>query len=289
MIWGSAGAATVSVRNRTHAHDMHEIVTCLSDTGLHWINGRTYPFRRGRTVLLPGGVPHHVVGTAQEPARLAFVCFDTAFLAADGGHDMLRALDRTTVSRSYASGVAPEFCRCTLDLTDRLQTELAGSSPFAPTLVRGLLLELLVVHCRNLALGPEAEPGPYAARIAAACARINRDPTTPVRLDAEARTANLSRSLFTRTFRRQTGMSLIEFVLAARLRDAMRRLATTHEPVTAVAASCGFRNLGHFHRTFRRFVHLTPRQYRCEVARRGPFVPVMSESHPLDRTGAGAD
>jgi AraC family transcriptional activator of mar-sox-rob regulon len=280
MIWGSAGAGTVKVRNRTHAHDLHEIVTCLSDTGLHWVNGRSYPFRRGRTILLPGGVPHHVVGTAREPAVLAFVCFDIATLAGEGGHDLVRALDLTMANRSYASGVSPEYCRHTLALMDRLQVELAGTSPFAPSLVRGLLLELLVVHCRSLALGPEAEPDPASARIAAACARINQHPATAVHLDAEARAAGLSRSLFTRTFRRQTGMSLMEFVLAARIREAMRRLAATHEPVTAVALGCGFRNVGHFHRTFRRLVHMTPRQYRCEVARRGPFVMVLAESFP---------
>jgi AraC family transcriptional activator of mar-sox-rob regulon len=288
MIWGSAGARTVKVRNRTHAHDMHEIVTCLSDTGLHWVNGRTYPFRRGRTILLPGDVPHHVVGTARESAVLAYVCFDSATLAGEGGHDLVRALDLTTVNRNYGSGVSPEHCRHTLALTDRLQAELAGTSPFAPSLVRGLLLELLVVHCRSLALGPETEPDPAATRIAAACARINQNPVAAVHLDVEAKTARLSRSLFTRTFRRQTGMSLMEFVLVARIRDAMRHLAETHEPVAAVAFECGFRNVGHFHRTFRRLVHMTPRQYRCEVARRGPFVTVLSESHPSDRTGPGA-
>jgi AraC family transcriptional activator of mar-sox-rob regulon len=227
-------------------------------------------------VLLPGGVPHHVIGTVRAPARLAFVCFDSAVLAESDAHDLIRALEQTVANRNYAAGTAGEYCRRALGLTDQLQTELARAAPFGPALVRGLLLELLVLHCRNLALGTEAEPSPYAARIAATCARITREPAGPVVLEREARTASMSRSLFTRAFRRQTGMSLLEFVLAARVRDAMRRLATTHEAVTSVAGSCGFRNLGHFHRTFRRLVHMTPRQYRCEVARRGPFVPVMS-------------
>ena len=46
------------------------------------------------------------------------------------------------------------------------------------------------------------------------------------------------------------------------MRYAITQLAITNMPIKQICSNCGFRNLGHFYKTFRAVYHQTPREYR---------------------------
>jgi len=72
----------------------------------------------------------------------------------------------------------------------------------------------------------------------------------------------LSRSHFTRGFRRATGMAPAAFVLDLRLAEVRRRLTHTSEPVKAIASQTGFADAIHLSKAFRRVYHTSPGLYR---------------------------
>ena len=59
-----------------------------------------------------------------------------------------------------------------------------------------------------------------------------------------------------------TGTTPHQYLIAARLRLAVRLLLDTDLPVTRVAYDAGFQDLSNFNHTFRRVVGCTPRAYR---------------------------
>lgn len=65
-------------------------------------------------------------------------------------------------------------------------------------------------------------------------------------------------------FRKQTGMSLSEFILRERINIARDLLLSTSLPVREIAIRAGFQNVSYFSMQFKRFVGLTPVQYRKE-------------------------
>lgn len=282
MIWGQQ--ASVVKRNTAHAHDLHELVTCTSGAGRHWVNGMDYEFAAGRTIFLPSGHSHFVEGTPEHPAQIAFVCFDQAFLAQTGDENFQRAVLRLGGDRRYASDVQPEHLTTALQLMAQIQEELTGRRIFAEALVASLARELLVLHCRATPPASRRAPAPAEAKIARVTRRLADTPGREVSLDEMAQEAGMSRSAFTREFRNCTGMSPVEYVQDARIRLAMSLLGRTEDPVSAVAQACGFRNLGHFHTVFRSLCGMSPRRYRCSVAGTGPFTHVFKEHRmPADR------
>lgn len=81
----------------------------------------------------------------------------------------------------------------------------------------------------------------------------------------EAQTAayiNVSYSHFSRLFRRVTGKSFKDYLLATRIDAAERMLLGSDESITEVALSCGFATSSHFIDRFKHIKGMTPRQYR---------------------------
>jgi AraC family transcriptional regulator len=64
------------------------------------------------------------------------------------------------------------------------------------------------------------------------------------------------------TFRRATGYSVGEYVRRCRLQYAQTRLRDARATLSSIALDAGFADQSHFTRTFRRFVGVTPANFR---------------------------
>jgi AraC-like DNA-binding protein len=72
----------------------------------------------------------------------------------------------------------------------------------------------------------------------------------------------MSRAYFSHVFRQRTGLSPAHFLAEVRTDEAARLLRDTDQPVKAIAAACGFVDVSHFTKTFRRLQHQTPASFR---------------------------
>jgi xylan 1,4-beta-xylosidase len=72
----------------------------------------------------------------------------------------------------------------------------------------------------------------------------------------------MSRSHLSRTFHALAGVSLRSYVRDARLQRAAAMLISSTLPVTFVAVECGFYDLPHLDKGFRRRFGMTPHQFR---------------------------
>lgn len=78
-----------------------------------------------------------------------------------------------------------------------------------------------------------------------------------------ARIAGYSRAHFTRAFTEREGMPPAEFALQARMRHAVRLLAShANMPIKSIAPLCGFDDPNYFAKTFRRFYGISPTEFR---------------------------
>lgn len=67
---------------------------------------------------------------------------------------------------------------------------------------------------------------------------------------------------FSRTFKREQGMTFRDYTLQLRIQAAAQALCTTDTPILEVAFSVGFNDPSHFSRLFRRTMGITPSMYR---------------------------
>lgn len=80
-----------------------------------------------------------------------------------------------------------------------------------------------------------------------------------------AHAAGVAPEHLARLARRHLGRPFLVHLTMLRLGEARRRLATSDEPMHAIAAACGFGSGAHFQRTFKRVVGISPGAWRGEV------------------------
>ena len=86
--------------------------------------------------------------------------------------------------------------------------------------------------------------------------------TEPLSVQQIARKVHLSESHFAHLFKKETGMTPVNFINRCRISYAMELLRNENLPIIEIAFECGFRSLTHFNRTFRKYNAETPREYR---------------------------
>lgn len=103
-----------------------------------------------------------------------------------------------------------------------------------------------------------------------------------IKLESLAAEAGMSVSGLTRKFQGDFGCAPHAYVLQQRVQRAKRLLEASSElPLKAVAASCGFADLSHLIRHFKRAFQQTPTAYRSSVTGK----PVSAAAPPLDAPG----
>lgn len=91
---------------------------------------------------------------------------------------------------------------------------------------------------------------------------INEHFSEDLTAEACAERCYLSYSYFSRTFRKVTGKTFREYLNTLRIDRAERALVSSENPITQVAADCGFNNVAYFIATFRKQKGVTPLSFR---------------------------
>lgn len=77
-----------------------------------------------------------------------------------------------------------------------------------------------------------------------------------------AESVHLSESYFMNRFKKQVGISAVEYISHFRIDTACRELIGSKKSVLEVAFDCGFRNISNFNRQFKRITGCSPTEYR---------------------------
>lgn len=128
----------------------------------------------------------------------------------------------------------------------------------------GRVMELILNELTSMNTTPLHVPMPHNERLVRVCTAILRDPAQTDALDEWAASAGMGRRTFTRTFRRETGISFATWRQTVRLMEALSRLAVG-QPVTTVALDVGYNSPSAFTAMFRRAFGSAPTQYIATI------------------------
>lgn len=95
--------------------------------------------------------------------------------------------------------------------------------------------------------------------------RLAERPGRPLEVAELARSAGMTRSAWAHRFKARTGLSPARCILQLRLEELRRRLAAGDEPLSELAAACGFADANHLCKVFRRHQHQSPGQFRRQM------------------------
>jgi len=192
-----------------------------------------------RAVWIPAGVPHAVKMVGAVSTRSVLIEPD-ACTRPSGRCEVLAVSPLLRSLLIAAADLPPEY---NVDSRD------------------GLVMALLVAEAANAAVIPLAAPFPSSPALASKCHAFLARPDASQTIDAWSAELGVGRRAFTRTFRRETGMSFVAWRQQACLLAAFPRLAAG-ESVTAIALDLGYDSPAAFSTMFRRLLGIPPSRYQ---------------------------
>ncbi|HSC84435.1 MAG TPA: AraC family transcriptional regulator [Pseudomonas sp.] len=91
---------------------------------------------------------------------------------------------------------------------------------------------------------------------------LSRSLTTRLFIADVAEQCVMSRSHFSRAFKKATGMSPQKWTLDLRIRRAKELLAEESLPISQISLECGFADQSHFSRMFNKLTGIPPKRWR---------------------------
>lgn len=76
---------------------------------------------------------------------------------------------------------------------------------------------------------------------------------------------NITKNYLSSLFKKETGVTLTDYIHQVRMRNAMVMINSSDSSVTDVAHSCGYNDINYFTRIFKRIYGLSPKQYKKSI------------------------
>lgn len=127
------------------------------------------------------------------------------------------------------------------------------------TQITEMMPEILKAYC-NLVKKNSVKG--YSPPVKKVIIKIDSDLTADLSLNSMAALCNVSPSYFSALFKKETGVTLTNFVTNRRIRLAKHLLKTTNLQIQTIAQHCGILDFHYFCRMFKKNVGITPTQYR---------------------------
>lgn len=144
---------------------------------------------------------------------------------------------------------------------DRMSSDFAMQTERLETIEDGYRLarEMTRSYCR---LVQKHSVKGYSLLVQKAVTRIDADLTADLSLKTQAQLLNVNPSYLSALFKKETGITLTDYVNTKRIEHAALLLRTTDLQVQTVAQRCGIFDVNYFTKLFKKYENKTPREYR---------------------------
>lgn len=257
---------------RWHFHPEYEIHQVVATSGRYFVGDFIGQFEPGNLVLTGPNLPHNWVSDLPVdvaiPLRGRIIQFSEDFIG-----DTMKLMPELS-----GLGALLESSRRGVLFSGNTSRELA---PLMEEIVAAkgvrrieLFMMILGTLCRARGALPLSSPnylpdpsGYMSAGMNKALAFIRENLTQPFGEADLATIARQSQSAFSRSFRRHTGMSLVQYVKRLRINLACQILMSDeHASITDICFQVGFNNLSNFNRQFLAEKGMPPSRFRRLLA-----------------------
>lgn len=247
-----------------HVYD-YELEYYLYSTGGMHIEGKDWPLAKGDVCLRRPG--EHVGGIM--PYNCILICFDVTGDAGKqpGGYDFNEPQSFSPRYRNAVLDALPSVMHPRGEAVGALFESILrfylASGDSAQLQMKACMLQLLnrLFLEARFPLGEGLEP-PQAEAVRLVLAHIRDHLADPLPLEKLAAMARMSPAHFHKVFGAIVHEPLNRHVTRLRMDKARECLVQTDWPVHRVAAACGYANPSHFGWLFRRWVGMTPGEYK---------------------------
>jgi AraC-like DNA-binding protein len=257
---------------RWHFHPEYELHHVVATTGRYFVGDFIGEFAPGNLVLTGPNLPHNWVSDLPPgetvPLRGRIVQFTQHFIgaAAEVFPELSSWSETLELSRRGAL-FSPQTAAAVGPMLEELVEARGARRIELFVAIMGVLSRAADVRTLASASYLPDPSGFMSAGVNKALAYINCHLTEPFTEADLAAIAGHSPSSFSRSFKRHTGMSLVQYVNRLRINLACQLLMSEgHESITEICFLAGYNNLSNFNRQFLAQKGMSPSRFRALLA-----------------------
>lgn len=253
LIWANQGKLEVGQRMQAHLHACHQLYYILEGEATFVIGGRTLPVRAGSCFLVPAMTPHEML-PIQENLLHSYelkLFIKDPFLLSNLQDNLSVFCDDGTIGRLLTYVVENWNSRNRQNITD-IEYILS-------TVLLNFFIGQLHYEHNDSAHIITAD---YSAVTKSVLMYIEKYFSYHFSLQVLGERLNYNKNYLCSVFRRDTGVSIVEYLNFIRIRRAIIFFAFYGQDVYTTCESVGYSNLSHFSRTFKSLVGVPPRDFR---------------------------
>ena len=258
-------------RNYVEAHDFWELcyVTCGGIT--LFLEGEELVIGEGELVLVSPNKKHSYFAEGGNRNRAFVICFDSFSQA------LVPISERVFAANEVQTGCMERILAessMTFRMNESEQLEVLAKPLFGGQQAMMIQLEYLLIslvrRCsdtKNSNIVFISEENFYADLSNVMVRFLRENVTRKLTLDDICGRFSYSRSFLCKTFKEQTGETLITCFNRLKMEEAKRLLAETTDSVTEIAGSLGIREVKYFDAIFKKYTGTSPVTYRENVTK----------------------
>lgn len=250
-----------------HFHNLFEIGCCLRGRGLLVLGEKEHVYEDGMISAIPANYPHITV--SEDEDSWEFLFFDPEELIREMVPDdprrqagMLAVVNRHADLFPFAE--QPELSGTARRILQEMRLKKPHYREIVRHLVKLYLLELIRIREERAAEDSGEAPRTPATinQILPALRFIEENYASPIRAAELARRCGLSEPQFRRVFEDSVRMVPMDYLNLIRIQKACKLMQSRDLSMEMVAAECGFSSVSTFTRNFRKYLEITPYQWK---------------------------
>lgn len=250
-----------------HWHKEYEIVRILEGQFRLMLADEEILAGCGESFLIPSGAIHGGM-----PENCIYECLvfdlDILFLHADSCRQYFQKIKHQDITvRPMITAQTPSLCLA----VEKLFRSMSETFPGYELTVIGSLFELFGLifreqHYTSNTPGLESSVR-HMEQLRPVFEYIENHYSSSISLQQLSQISGMSPKYFCRYFQAIAHKTPMDYLNYYRIEHACTMLCTTDSPITSIAYDCGFNDCSYFIKLFKRYKHITPKQYQMQMKR----------------------
>ena len=240
-----------------HTHNYTELFFIVSGKGQFLIQDQVFPVDVNNLVIINPNVLHTEDSLNSQPLEYIVLGIDGIELATSkNSNGQFCILDH------YES---VEISSCMRNILREMELKNTGYEDVCQAYMEILIIRLM----RSTSLAVQSDPQVISGNRQCAAVRRHIDLhfKEPLTLEQLAEEAHMNKYYLSHAFKREYGISPINYMISRRVEESKYLLAETDLPMSQIAQLLGFSSLSYFSQVFRRSQNISPMEYRKSVHR----------------------
>lgn len=241
-----------------HTHNHMELFYIVGGKGQFLIEDKLYPVSASKLVIINNNVSHTEIGVKEAPLQYIVLGIEGLKLpAGEASNGQYVILDSFDESR--------EIFSCIKNILREMEIKSPGYEDICQAYTEILTIRLM--RSIELAVPLESQSGASNRQCAVAKRYIDLHFKEALTLEQLAEQAHVNKYYLSHAFKREYGISPINYMISRRIKESKYLLEETDLSVSDISQLLGFSSLSYFSQVFHKSQGSSPMEYRQSVRR----------------------